>query len=192
MPCVLPLPQHLQALRRIGRRDGPRAAPSPSAMTPPHFDTVLAMHLPPLGCVFFCLFDNKIAAMRRLIAIKQRRNNGTSGAASSEPASFPCGLKLLHQADDCVVEYVSPRARRHCSVSLTPRSIVFVHGLTGDRERTWRHEEEQLPWSQTLLPQRSRIAVSLPLDTMPTSQTSRVSIGWCRRAPFLITAQALC
>lgn len=92
--------------------------------------------------------------MRRLIAIKQRRNNGTSGAASSEPASFPCGLKLLHQADDCVVEYVSPRARRHCSVSLTPRSIVFVHGLTGDRERTWRHEEEQLPWPQTLLPQK--------------------------------------
>lgn len=92
--------------------------------------------------------------MRRLIAIKQRRSNGTSSAASSESASFPAGLKLLHQADDCVVEYVFLRVLRYCSVSLTTRSIVFVHGLTGDRERTWRHEEEQLSWPQTLLPQK--------------------------------------
>lgn len=59
MPCVLPLPQHLQALRRIARRDGPRAAPSPSAMTPPHFDTVLAMHLPPFVVSFFAFLITK-------------------------------------------------------------------------------------------------------------------------------------
>ncbi|KAK3377154.1 hypothetical protein B0T24DRAFT_511186, partial [Lasiosphaeria ovina] len=31
-------------------------------------------------------------------------------------------------------------------------SIVFIHGLTGDRERTWRAEEASSPWPQILLP----------------------------------------
>ncbi|KAK1832144.1 hypothetical protein QBC39DRAFT_257317 [Podospora conica] len=68
--------------------------------------------------------------MRQLVAIKQRRIDETPGA------TFPSGLKVLYQGDDCIVD------------------IVFVHGLTGDRERTWRHEEEQLPWPEKLLPQK--------------------------------------
>jgi len=33
-------------------------------------------------------------------------------------------------------------------------SIVFVHGLTGDRERTWTAKGASAPWPQTLLPSR--------------------------------------
>ena len=31
-------------------------------------------------------------------------------------------------------------------------SIIFVHGLTGDRERTWSLKSAAAPWPQTLLP----------------------------------------
>lgn len=33
-------------------------------------------------------------------------------------------------------------------------SVVFVHGLTGDREKTWTAHNESEPWPQTLLPSR--------------------------------------
>ena len=37
----------------------------------------------------------------------------------------------------------------------TPQpSIVFVHGLTGDREKTWTAENAIAPWPQTLLPSK--------------------------------------
>jgi hypothetical protein len=32
------------------------------------------------------------------------------------------------------------------------RSIIFVHGLTGDREKTWTAKHTNAPWPQTLLP----------------------------------------
>jgi hypothetical protein len=30
--------------------------------------------------------------------------------------------------------------------------VVFAHGLTGDRERTWTHQSTSEPWPKTLLP----------------------------------------
>jgi protein SERAC1 len=33
-------------------------------------------------------------------------------------------------------------------------SIVFVHGLTGDREETWTAKTAVAPWPQTLLPSK--------------------------------------
>lgn len=33
-------------------------------------------------------------------------------------------------------------------------SIIFIHGLTGDRERTWTAKHAPLPWIKTLLPSK--------------------------------------
>lgn len=33
-------------------------------------------------------------------------------------------------------------------------SIIFVHGLTGDREKTWTAKGSSTPWPQTLLPSK--------------------------------------
>lgn len=33
-----------------------------------------------------------------------------------------------------------------------PSSIVFIHGLTGDREATWTARDATEPWPKTLLP----------------------------------------
>lgn len=84
-------------------------------------------------------------AMRRWL---ERRAKGPANADASSartsttssttpPASrkvFPSGIKLLHKATDSVVD------------------IIFIHGLTGDREKTWTAKGAAAPWPQTLLP----------------------------------------
>ncbi|KAL2162945.1 hypothetical protein VTH06DRAFT_6781 [Thermothelomyces fergusii] len=47
---------------------------------------------------------------------------------------FPAGIKLVHSPEHAAVD------------------IVFVHGLTGDRERTWTARGAHEPWPKTLLP----------------------------------------
>ncbi|KAI9715704.1 MAG: hypothetical protein M1812_005856 [Candelaria pacifica] len=58
----------------------------------------------------------------------------SSTSSSQSRKVFPSGLKLLHKPDSAEVD------------------IVFVHGLTGDQERTWTGECASTPWPQTLLP----------------------------------------
>ncbi|KAL2843245.1 hypothetical protein BJX68DRAFT_157101 [Aspergillus pseudodeflectus] len=50
--------------------------------------------------------------------------------------TFPDGIKVIYDCPDAVVD------------------ICFVHGLTGDRERTWTADGQATPWPKLLLPSR--------------------------------------
>ncbi|KAF2798736.1 hypothetical protein K505DRAFT_405002 [Melanomma pulvis-pyrius CBS 109.77] len=64
----------------------------------------------------------------------------SSSLSPPRPASsrkiFPSGIKLLHNGEDSAVD------------------IIFIHGVTGDREKTWKTKSATNPWPQTLLPSR--------------------------------------
>ncbi|KAF2475988.1 uncharacterized protein BDR25DRAFT_278738 [Lindgomyces ingoldianus] len=60
----------------------------------------------------------------------------TSTTTSSLRKTFPAGISSLHTAENSVVD------------------IVFVHGLTGDREKTWTAKNAPAPWPQSLLPSK--------------------------------------
>jgi pimeloyl-ACP methyl ester carboxylesterase len=64
--------------------------------------------------------------------------------------AFPAGLKLLYSPNDGTIEYVYGYIWKQ-SWFFSP-SIVFVHGLTGDREATWTARGATEPWPKTLLP----------------------------------------
>ncbi|KAL2139346.1 hypothetical protein VTI28DRAFT_5308 [Corynascus sepedonium] len=54
--------------------------------------------------------------------------------ASSSTKTFPSGIKLLHDPEHATVD------------------VVFIHGLTGDREATWTARGASEPWPKVLLP----------------------------------------
>ncbi|KAF2477247.1 uncharacterized protein BDR25DRAFT_208408 [Lindgomyces ingoldianus] len=56
--------------------------------------------------------------------------------ASSSRKKFPSGIKLLHDGGGSVID------------------IIFVHGLTGDREKTWKTKSATDPWPKVLLPSK--------------------------------------
>jgi hypothetical protein len=39
-------------------------------------------------------------------------------------------------------------------LTLSEHSIIFIHGLTGDREKTWKAKAATSPWPKTLLPSK--------------------------------------
>ncbi|CAH0021548.1 unnamed protein product [Clonostachys rhizophaga] len=49
------------------------------------------------------------------------------------------GIKVLHSPEPCDVDNFS---------------IVFIHGLSGDREKTWTGPNQTEPWPKTILPDR--------------------------------------
>ncbi|KAB5513496.1 hypothetical protein GE09DRAFT_1179745 [Coniochaeta sp. 2T2.1] len=65
---------------------------------------------------------------------EQRPSEPVPAAASAPHKTFPAGIKLLHCPE-------RPAA-----------DIVFVHGLTGDREKTWTARGASEPWPKALLP----------------------------------------
>lgn len=64
---------------------------------------------------------------------KKTEHSGPS-SKSPLPASFPDGVKVLHDCPNATVD------------------ICFVHGLTGNRESTWTADGQSKPWPETLLP----------------------------------------
>lgn len=46
------------------------------------------------------------------------------------------------------------RSGQHRGWLIVPISIVFIHGLSGHRERTWTASGEPEPWPKTLLPSK--------------------------------------
>jgi hypothetical protein len=68
--------------------------------------------------------------------------------------TFPTGLKLLHNPIDASIEYVTSWIQEKTTTLTLLFSIVFIHGLNGDREATWTAKDEDHPWSKTLLPHR--------------------------------------
>jgi hypothetical protein len=84
-------------------------------------------------------------------------------APGKEEASFPTGIKTIYE-----------------SASAAIVDIVFVHGLTGDRERTWT-SKRGCNWTRTLLP--SKVTLALP-DVSPEicfevcHQDNHVAISW--------------
>ncbi|KAL6409280.1 hypothetical protein AUP68_05652 [Ilyonectria robusta] len=66
----------------------------------------------------------------------QPGGNAATAASSSSAKTFPVGIKCLHRSAEDLVD------------------IVFVHGLSGHRERTWTASGESDPWPKTLLPSK--------------------------------------
>ncbi|RDW82157.1 hypothetical protein BP6252_03269 [Coleophoma cylindrospora] len=60
----------------------------------------------------------------------------TTATPSPQRKIFPSGIKPLHSPEQSVVD------------------IVLIHGLTGDREKTWTAKNADFPWPQSLLPSK--------------------------------------
>ena len=58
-------------------------------------------------------------------------------SAKVSTAALPCGLKTWYE----------PSGDKHFL------DVVFIHGLTGDRDRTWTSPGASEPWPKTVLPQ---------------------------------------
>ncbi|KAK3400792.1 hypothetical protein B0T20DRAFT_153255 [Sordaria brevicollis] len=56
------------------------------------------------------------------------------GSKSLGPPKFPDGIEVWHDCEDAEVD------------------ICFIHGLTGDRNRTWKADDQPEPWPKVLLP----------------------------------------
>ncbi|KAI1433920.1 hypothetical protein GGR50DRAFT_704951 [Xylaria sp. CBS 124048] len=65
---------------------------------------------------------------------KVGNSNSSEPAVSESAGTFPSGIKLWYNHEASIVD------------------IVFIHGLTGHREKTWTAEGADSPWPQTLLP----------------------------------------
>ncbi|KAJ5519970.1 hypothetical protein N7463_000423 [Penicillium fimorum] len=76
--------------------------------------------------------------------VQEKRHNNLAFDCQGDPtlpkhpsvSHFPDGLKVWRDLPDAKID------------------ICFIHGLTGDRERTWTAEGQSTPWPKALLPQK--------------------------------------
>lgn len=70
------------------------------------------------------------------LGVEKRGKERSRSPVSPDPAleAFPSGIKVLNEPLDATAD------------------IVFVHGITGDRERTWTSPVNAVCWPRDLLP----------------------------------------
>lgn len=85
---------------------------------------------------------------------QRRKKTPDSALTRAASAIYPSGIKLLHESINSNVEYVSSYGSCIVCPPLNDllSSIVFIHGLKGDREKTWTAPGSIEPWPKTLLP----------------------------------------
>ena len=88
------------------------------------------------------LFESKTNLIRRISTFGSKSRSSSiselaplSSVQTSQDTQFPSGIKILHEPQNPIVD------------------LVFVHGLTGDRERTWTYPENGICWPRDILPQ---------------------------------------
>jgi protein SERAC1 len=86
--------------------------------------------------------DGKAVQDKILSNTTDLHDDAVARGLSPTPATvtFPEGIKELHTCDDAVVD------------------VCFIHGLTGNREKTWTATSQHAPWPKLLLPHRLRQA----------------------------------
>ncbi|KAK7967603.1 uncharacterized protein PG986_001880 [Apiospora aurea] len=91
--------------------------------------------------------------MRRLFSRRKGDKGGAPdgppgpsvASASSSSTPTPSRARSHPESSYCIA--------RSGLIIIHP-NVIFVHGLTGDREKTWTAYNESEPWPQTLLPSR--------------------------------------
>ncbi|KAH8894724.1 hypothetical protein GQ53DRAFT_780118 [Thozetella sp. PMI_491] len=74
---------------------------------------------------------------QKATAVNQADEPPHSITTTSRPKKvFPSGIKTVHDPETGLID------------------IVFIHGLTGDRERTWTAHDVSEPWPKSLLPSK--------------------------------------
>lgn len=87
-------------------------------------------------------FESKTSLIRRISTFGSKSRSSSiselaslSSVQTNQDTQFPSGVKVLYEPQDPIVD------------------VVFVHGLTGDRERTWTYPGNGVCWPRDILPQ---------------------------------------
>lgn len=96
--------------------------------------------------------SSMLARIKLFLRRRRTPNTDQDNTPENQPKeTFSGGIKPLWSPDDGTIEYV-PSSIRKISLMISPSSIVFVHGLTGNPEATWTAQGASEPWPKTLLP----------------------------------------